>query len=156
MVSLIIHPALAVEPWQLVQHPTEYWKLHSTGRIGCYINAPRESWNDPISEQKSSSPNNLLVETKYQKKQSDLLTCPSINESRHTQSVSVRLWVNGEWGVTSKHCVTTEVLHVDQQLVLFRLSQVEEILKTWTHTHTNTHTHTHTHINNRNSWCGGW
>lgn len=45
------------------------------------------------------------------------------------QSVSVGLWVDGERGVTSKHFVPTEVLHVDQQLKLFPQSQMEETLQ---------------------------
>lgn len=58
-------------------------------------------------------------------------TCPSVNESRHVQSVSVGLWIDGERGVTGKRHVSTEVLHVDQQLVPFPQSEVEETLEAY-------------------------
>lgn len=47
------------------------------------------------------------------------------------QSVSVGLWIDGERGVTGKRHVSTEVLHVDQQLVPFPQSEVEETLEAY-------------------------
>lgn len=58
-------------------------------------------------------------------------TCPSISESRHIQPVAVRLPIDGERGVTSKHFVSIKIFHVDHQLVPFSLRQVEDIFQTW-------------------------
>lgn len=45
-------------------------------------------------------------------------TCPSISESRHIQPVAVRLPIDGERGVTSKHFVSIKILTISSYLFL--------------------------------------